>query len=258
MKVPAAIKPCEHINNYCSKDIWLHYHPVSLSVYVLYVSEHVTVQRNNINQNNSAAFMSVHDLTTQDNNTRVHVFKYGSLGRDLADIWCDGSLTALVVNVFTQIAWLYCCRAHASAIKTSPWGIFQIHKRETAHCACCIHPVTLAFPGNAKAYYINLSVWQRWVEMNTKIVFAFFWLTGRLSHVLKKKRGGQTKGSATPNLPSEACSEAGKVWKLSRLPGRARGRRRGSASAEVGSRVCTVLHCLQTPFCSKWDWLMLT
>lgn len=52
MKVPTAIKPCEHINNYCGKEIWLQYHPVSLSVYVLYMSEHVTVPRNNINQNN--------------------------------------------------------------------------------------------------------------------------------------------------------------------------------------------------------------
>ena len=27
----------------------------------------------------------------------------------------------------------------------------------------------------------------------------------------------------------------------------------GRASAEVGSRVCTESHCLQTPFCSKRD-----
>lgn len=27
--------------------------------------------------------------------------------------------------------------------------------------------------------------------------------------------------------------------------------------AEAGSRACTVLHCLQTPFCSHWDWLTL-
>lgn len=92
------------------------------------------------------------------------------------------------------------------------------------------------------------TLWQRWRETTAQL--------GRDCHMCsgwKRNRGQHSKANVTLNLCGEEQHE-----RLIELPGRGWGWRRGTARAEVGTRVCTPLHCLQTPFCSQWDWLMPT
>lgn len=116
--------------------------------------------------------MSVHDLMAQANATHAHVFTYDSLGQDSADIRRDGSLAALLYGM--------CC-SNKGAL---PWGLFQMHKSKL-HAVCVHWP----FRGSAKALTVtheSISLTQASVE--TKTAFAFFWLTGRLWHVLWGKK----------------------------------------------------------------------
>lgn len=72
----------------------------------------------------------------------------------MADIWCDRSLITLVVNVFTQIAWPYQYRTHATAIKKHRLDeIFKAKKKKEKNCRLCMQHnfiVTLDFVEIAK------------------------------------------------------------------------------------------------------------
>lgn len=113
--------------------------------------------------------MSVHDLKTHKS-THAHVYILPA-GQYWADIWFCGSLTTLVVKVFTETACLHYCRAHASPVKEHCLEVFFqciTGKLQVIYAKCIHGHVTSLW----KCHHFNskIEIWQVWQKWGKKQV----------------------------------------------------------------------------------------